>query len=49
MYAYIIYVRSNNIYTNKTYILVHETDNQVIAGHTTLLRNKFNLVVYEEK
>ena len=28
----------NNTGTNKTYIPVHKTDNQVISGHTTFLR-----------
>ena len=35
--------------TNKTYFPVQKTNNQVIFGHTTFLRNKFNLGVDEKK
>ena len=35
----------NHIGTNEIYISVHKTNNQVILGHTTYLRNEFNLVV----
>ena len=38
----------NNTGTNNAYFPVHKTNNQVISGHTTFLRNKFNLVVDEE-
>ena len=35
----------NNTSINKTYILVQKSKNQLISGHITFLRNKFNLVV----
>ena len=38
----------NNIGTNITYISVHKTNKQVISGHTTFSRNRFNLEVDEE-
>ena len=38
----------NNTDTNKTYIPVHKTNNQVISGHIRVLRKKFNSVVDEE-
>ena len=38
----------NNTGTNKTFIQVHKTNNQVVSGHTKFLRNKLNVVVYEE-
>ena len=38
----------NNTGTNKTYIPVHKTNNQVITGHIIFLRNKLSLVVHEE-
>ena len=41
-------LNNNKTGTNKNYISVHKTNNQVISGHITILRNKFNLVVDEE-
>ena len=38
----------NNTATNKTFILLHKTDNQVISDHTSFLKSKLNLVVDEE-
>ena len=38
----------NKTGTNKTYIPVHETNNQVFSGHSTFLRNIFNLVVMKK-
>ena len=38
----------NNTGTNNTYIPVYRTNNQVISEHTTLLKNRFNLVADEE-
>lgn len=38
----------NNTGTNKIYIPVHKTNNEVISGQTTFFGNKFNVVVDEE-
>ena len=35
----------NNTGTNKNFIPVHKTNNQVISGQPTFLTNKFSLVV----
>ena len=37
----------NNTGTNKNFIPVHKTNNQVISGQPTFLTNKFSLVVNE--
>ena len=34
--------------TDKNWVLVHKTNNEVISGQTTFLRKKINLVVDEE-
>ena len=39
----------NNTGTSKTYIPVHKANNQVISDNITFLRNRFDLVVDEEK
>ena len=38
----------NNTDTNKTYIPVHKTHNQVLSGYITFLRKEFELIVDEE-
>ena len=38
----------SNTSTNKTYIVVHKTNNQVISGQAAFLKNKFNLEVNGE-
>ena len=38
----------NNTVTNKTYITVNKSSNQVLSDHTTFSKNKFNLVFDEE-
>ena len=43
-----IYENFSETDTNKTYISVRKTNNQVVSGHTPFLRNIFNLVVDEE-
>ena len=38
----------NNTNTNKNYLPVHKTNNQVVSRKTIFLRNTFNLLVHEQ-